>query len=213
MAEGGLRELKKRQTREHIAAAAHRLFAERGFEAITVVDVAREAQVAPKTVFNYFPTKEDLFYSRMGSFGRELLDAVRLRAAGETVLDAFQRFVLTPRGVLALPDNEPADEQMTLLRIALNSPALLAREKQVLEEYSAALAQVIGEETGGGAAEIEPRVVADALIAVHRALIDYVRPRLVAGQPRQRLLREFRAEGRRAFARLEAGLGGYARRL
>ena len=64
----GLRERKKLQTRELIAETARRLFAERGFEAVTVAEVARAADVAEKTVFNYFPTKEDLVYWRLESF-------------------------------------------------------------------------------------------------------------------------------------------------
>jgi AcrR family transcriptional regulator len=212
--QGGLRERKKQQTREAIAAAARGLFADRGFESVTVADVARQAEVSPKTVFNYFPTKEDLFYSRRESFGQELIDAVRDRPAGETVIDAFRRFVLTPRGVLALPDNasDAVEHLASLLRVVLESPALLAREKQLLEEYSASLAGLIAEETGTAADDIEPRVVADALIAVHRSLIDYVRPRIVAREPLDELKRAFRRQGRRAFARLERGIGDYARR-
>src|SRR3954471_13588218 len=64
----GLRERKKEQTRERIAQVARDLFLARGFENVTVAEVARAAEVAQKTVFNYFPTKEDLFYWRMETF-------------------------------------------------------------------------------------------------------------------------------------------------
>src|SRR5215216_5972420 len=104
VSELGLRERKKQRTRELIAATAHRLFRERGFDAVSVAEVAREAEVAEKTVFNYFPTKEDLFYSRLESFETELLAAIREREPGETALAAFGRFVLDARGVFALPD-------------------------------------------------------------------------------------------------------------
>src|ERR1700754_5119358 len=60
----GLRERKKRQTQEAIAGAAMELFLEHGFDAVTVADVARAADVAEKTVFNHFPTKEDLVFFR-----------------------------------------------------------------------------------------------------------------------------------------------------
>src|ERR671938_482414 len=92
----GLLERKKQATRAHIADTARRLFAERGFDAVTVAEVARAADVAEKTVFNYFPTKEDLFYSRMEAFEEELLEAVRGRAPGESAVAAFRTFILQP---------------------------------------------------------------------------------------------------------------------
>ena len=65
----GLRQRKKQQTRQLIADTAWRLFADRGFERVTVAEIAREAQVAVATVFNYFPTKEDLFFYRLEALG------------------------------------------------------------------------------------------------------------------------------------------------
>ncbi|MCW3064451.1 MAG: TetR family transcriptional regulator, partial [Solirubrobacterales bacterium] len=73
----GLRELKKERTRNLIAETAGRLFAERGFDRVSVAEIARAAEVAEKTVFNYFRTKEDLVYWRMESFEVELLKAIR----------------------------------------------------------------------------------------------------------------------------------------
>ena len=75
----GLRERKKLQTRRHIAETARRLFSERGFERVPVAEVARVADVAETTVFNYFSTKEDLVYWQLASFEEELLRAVRER--------------------------------------------------------------------------------------------------------------------------------------
>src|SRR5436309_12552886 len=93
-AESGLRERKKEQTRQAIADAALRLFARRGFEEVTVAEVGRAADVSEGTVFNYFPTKEDLLYRQMESFEAALVDAVRERPAGESVPAAFRRIVL-----------------------------------------------------------------------------------------------------------------------
>src|SRR4029450_10280258 len=90
----GLRARKKEQTRRAIAEAAAQLFAEHGFDEVTVADVARAADVSEGTVFNYFPTKENLFYDQMEVFETSLLEAVRARAAGESVLSAFRSFVL-----------------------------------------------------------------------------------------------------------------------
>ena len=78
--EMGLRERKQR-TRQLIADTAWRLFADRGFERVTVAEIAREAQVAVATVFNYFPTKEDLFFYRLEAFGAQLVEAVGERPA------------------------------------------------------------------------------------------------------------------------------------
>ena len=96
----GLRERKKEQTRQLIAETAWRLFAERGFDRVTVAEVAREAQVAEATVFNYFRTKEDLFYSRLEAYGARLVEAVAARAPGEPAVAAFRRFLLESDGGL-----------------------------------------------------------------------------------------------------------------
>jgi AcrR family transcriptional regulator len=216
-AASGLRERKKLQTREHIAATARRLFAERGFEHVTVSEIAREADVAEKTVFNYFPTKEDLFYSRLESFEEELLAAVRTRARGQSVVDAVAAFLLTPRGAFArLPADDRAAalaELRTVTRVVTESPALLAREQRVFERYTGSLAALLAEETGAKADDVEPLVVANALIGVHRSLIDYVRRRTLAGDDDlDRLGRDLRTQTKRALRRLEAGLASYGRR-
>ena len=203
----GLRERKKQDTREAIAETARRLFSERGFDAVTVADVARAADVSRKTVFNYFPTKEDLVYWRLEGFEAALLAAVRDRAPGESYLVAFGRFVLAPRGLLARDDPEAIEALAALTRMVTESRALLERERQILERYTASLADLIAEEAGGDAAAVTPWVAANALMGVHRALVDYTRGRIVAGARNPRLAREVRAEGERALALLERGLG------
>src|SRR5215210_5509919 len=131
----GLRERKKQQTRQLIADTARRLFAERGFDAVTVVEVARAADVSEATVFNYFPTKEDLFYNRLEAFEEELLAAIRDREPGASVLAAFRDFVLRQRGafdIKAAGGDEAATKQVLFVtRVITESPALLARERQV----------------------------------------------------------------------------------
>src|SRR5215218_7698145 len=112
----GLRERKKQQTRELIAETARRLFGERGFEAVTVAEIAREADVSTQTVFNYFPTKEDLVYWRLESFEEALLGAIRDRAEGESVLAAFGRFVRAPRGMLGEYDEQARERLAALTR-------------------------------------------------------------------------------------------------
>jgi AcrR family transcriptional regulator len=195
-------------TRDLIAGTARRLFLEHGFDAVTVAQIAREAGVAEKTVFNHFPTKEDLFYSRMESFEEELLTALRERPGGEPLLDAFVRFVTTPRGMLASAAPDAGDQLYAISRVIADSPALLAREQHVYDRYTDTLAGLIEDETGGRSGDIDSWVVANALIGIHRALIEYVRRAVLAGErDPKRLRRAIRAEAKNAAARLEQGLG------
>ncbi len=209
----GLRERKKERTRQLIAETARRLFSERGFEQVSVAEIARVADVSEKTVFNYFPTKEDLFYSRLESFEEELLAAVRGRGAGESIIEAFFGFLLEQRGVLASSsrdgDAEATRMLRTITRVITESPALLARERQVFARYTDSLAALIAEETGAGQDDVEPWVGAGALLGVHRALIDHVRRRTIAGAGAAEVAGELRAEAESARELLERGLGDY----
>src|SRR3954451_11744507 len=139
----GLRERKKEQTRQLIAETARRLFAERGFAQVTVAEVADAADVSQQTVFNYFPTKEDLVFWRLGAFEDELLATVREREPGESALAAFRRFLLSRQGVLRSPRPEVREQLAALMRTIDESPALLAREQQIYARYTDALAEVL----------------------------------------------------------------------
>jgi AcrR family transcriptional regulator len=198
----GLRERKKQQTRELIAETARRLFGERGFEAVTVAEIARAADVSAQTVFNYFPAKEDLVYWRLESFEDELLGTIRDRAPGETVLSAFGRFVRAPRGMLATYDPETRERLAALTRMIVSSPTLLAREQQIFEGYTRHLAELLG-------GDIEARVAASAMIGLHRALVDFSRERVLAGA-REELVDELREQAEAALALLGRGLGDYS---
>lgn len=210
----GLRERKKQQTRQLIADTARRLFAERGFEGVPVAEVARRADVSEATVFNYFPTKEDLFYSSLEEFEEKLLAAVRDRKPGTSVLAAFRDFMLVERGVFDMKaaggDDEATERVRTITRVITESPALLARERQVFAEYSRSLAALIAEETGAAAGDVLPAAAANALIGVHRSLIDYVRERTLAGARASQISRGVRAQAKKAFAQLEEGLADFA---
>jgi AcrR family transcriptional regulator len=197
----GLRERKKQQTRELIAETARRLFGERGFEAVTVAEIAREANVSAQTVFNYFPTKEDLVYWRLESFEEELLSCIRERAQGESVLSAFGRFVRAPRGMLGTYDPERRERLAAITRMIAESPALAAREQQIFAGYTDHLAELLG-------GDVEARVAANALIGVHRALVDYARRRVLEGA-REGLAEEVRAQADAALGLLERGMGTY----
>jgi AcrR family transcriptional regulator len=209
----GLRERKKEQTRRLITETAWRLFTDRGFDHVTVAEIAREAQVALATVFNYFPTKEDLFYSRLEAFETRLLEAVSAREAGEPVLVAFRRHLLEPGGLLARADAGDPDalERLRMVnRMIATSPALLARERQTIARYVDSLAELLAAETGAPADDVSAHVAANALLGVHRTLIDYTRRRMLSDEQPARLAADVRRVGEQGFALLERGLGDYA---
>jgi AcrR family transcriptional regulator len=206
----GLRERKKLATRQLIAETARRLFAERGFDGVTVAEIARAAEVSEKTVFNYFPTKEDLVYWQLEAFEAQILGAIAEREPGESALDAFRRFVLQPRGLIVEKDAAAREELLRLTRVIAASPALLEREQQIFRRFTASLAVQLAQETGAAPDDVEPRVAADAMMGVHRALVDFARRRILAGARPPGLAREVRAQGERALALLDDGLRGYA---
>jgi AcrR family transcriptional regulator len=211
--EMGLRQRKKQQTRQLIADTAWRLFADRGFERVTVAEIAREAQVAVATVFNYFPTKEDLFFYRLEAFGAQLVEAVGERPAREPALAAFRRTLMESGGLLAQAeagDRQALERLRTVNRVTAASPALQAREQLAMARNADALAALLAAETGAPADDLGPQVAANALIGVQRALVDYTRRRVLADEEPARLAADLRGLAERSFARLERGLGDYA---
>ena len=207
-AQPGLRERKRQQAWGLIAQTARRLFKEHGFDAVTVDDIAREADVSRKTVFNYFPTKEDLFFSGMEVFEAQLLEAIRERKPGTPILTAFVRFLTESRGLLATDDPEAGERLHAISRMIAESPRLLAREHQVYAGYAAALARLIAEETRARPGDVAPWIAANAMIGVHKALVDHVRRQVLAGErDRARIARALRAQAKQAVALLADGLG------
>jgi AcrR family transcriptional regulator len=202
-----LRERKKRQTRELIADVARGLFAERGFDAVTVAQVARAANVSEVTVFNYFPTKEDLFYGGMQFFEEKLLDAVRDRAPGTSVLEAFRRPVMD--GMPRLASDEAAEAIAAAGNLISASPALEAHEREIVARYTRRLAELLAAEAGARPDDIEAIAVASALMGVQRAVVGYVRSNVLAGSRGPELVKQVTSQAVRGFGRLERGLGDY----
>jgi AcrR family transcriptional regulator len=206
----GLRERKKLRTRRLIAETAMGLFVERGFDAVPVAAVARAAEVSEATVFNYFPTKEDLVYQGFEAFETELLGAVRDRPAGESIVAAFGRFVLQARGFLAAQDEASARYLIAVSKMIAASAALRSREREILARYTASLAELIAADTAAEPDDVRPWVVARALIGTHQSLIEFVRRHLAGGSvDHVTLAREVWARGREALDLLEQGLDGY----
>ena len=209
-AEVGLRERKKQQTRELIADTAHRLFTDRGFDATTVAQIARAANVSEVTVFNYFPTKEDLVFGGMQFFEQTLLDAVRTRAHGESVLEAIRRPVFA--GFPLLADEKRIRSIVAARKLISASPSLEAQEREIIGRYTRLLAEQLAEEAGARPGDVEVIGVASALMGVQRAVADYVRSSVLAGRRGPKLMTDARSQAVRGFRRLEKGLADYGRR-
>jgi AcrR family transcriptional regulator len=205
MAEPGLRERKKQQTRQLILDTASHLFVERGFDGVTVTEIARAAELSEMTVFNYFPTKEDLVFGRMEFFEEQLMAAVQQRAPEESAVAAFGRMLLAGIDQLAARTEMIARAAM-LIRA---SPALQAREREITARYAAQLAGVFTAETGSAHDDIEAWTAASALMAVHRGLLEHVRNAVLAGRRGAQLSKDAIAQASRALARLESGLADY----
>jgi AcrR family transcriptional regulator len=203
-----MRERKKQQTRRLIFDTASRLFAKRGFDAVTVAEVARVADLSEVTVFNYFPTKEDLFFGGMAFFEETLLEAVQLRDPGESALAAFRRKLLESPGRLDSDEGWKAILKSAPLINA--SAALQARERDIVARYTDRLARILARETGVPEDDLEAWTAASALMGTHRALVAFVRARALSGQGAATVAADLRTQARRAFRLLEGGLGAYA---
>src|SRR4051812_11477500 len=205
----GLRERKKRAAREAIAATARRLFAERGFDNVTVVEVAAAADVAEKTVFNHFATKEDLVFAGGDVRLAQLQAAIAQRPPGTSVLDVFRANTEAMLDAIAAGAGE---DRLVVPRIVRDSPALQKHLAAGWEHEAATLVAAVAEATGADEDDLVPAVVARALawtlITIFQAAFDG----LLAGEDPKRLARRLRPEAARAYDQLAGGLGDYGTR-
>ena len=204
----GLRERKKQKTRDEISAVATMLFAERGFERVTIAEVAAAAEVAKMTVTNHFPLKEDLVFDRHAEMTAGLAEAVGERRPGESVPERVQRAYAE-----GLERGDPTLGHLGVgfARLVEGSPALQAREQQIHGLREAALAEALIEEFGSAPDDLTPRIVAAQLAGVYRILYYEARRRLLAGQDPETLRARLAQAADSAFGLLRADLGGYGR--
>ncbi|GAA2475385.1 TetR family transcriptional regulator [Streptomyces thermolineatus] len=203
----GLREQKKKQTRRTISDHATRLFLERGFDRVTIAEVAAAAGVAKMTVTNYFPRKEDLALDLHEEFVTGPARAVAGRAPGESALAALHRTLLDS---VRRHDPVIGFSGPGFARMVTDSPVLLARLREFHEQREAALAAVLAEETGAGPHDVRPRVAAAQLAGAHRVLFDETLRRTLEGQDDERIAAAVTDAAHAAFALLEPALGDYA---
>ena len=163
----GLRERSKARRKAAIIRAAYELFAERGYDATTVADIAEAAEVAPRTVAMYFPAKQDIALSRFSDRVASLSTALRDRQPGETLHDVFGRWMLTSQ-------TEPEDWEMHQLarRMFAANPDLGALRTARMAAATRDGAAMIADETGSPPDAIGPRIAAAATAAIAMEIID-----------------------------------------
>lgn len=188
MAATGLRQLKKARTRQLIADTAARLFAERGYEHVAVADVARAAEVAEQTVYNYFPAKEQLVTDREEQIQGRLCDLIRSRPAAVTPAAAIRDFVL--ESVDAIRGIAPQMWRGELGYLAAISPAVHRLALELTDRQAAALASAISD-TSAVAPEIA-RLQGIALASVFQIIISEAGQRTREGQGQLEIANELR---------------------
>ncbi|UKY51775.1 TetR/AcrR family transcriptional regulator [Streptomyces inhibens] len=205
----GLRERKKLQTRRVISDAAIELFLSRGFDAVSVADVAAAAEVSNMTVFNYFPTKEDLVLHRVEDHFDEAAATVRARQPDETPLAALRRHFLA--GLDARDATTGLNDQaeyISFQRMVLGSPRLWLRMVEQASRMEDSLSAAFAEIAGAGDDDITPRIAASQVIAVQQALVVHNLRNVLAGATADALHDRAVADANRAFDLLEHGLSG-----
>jgi AcrR family transcriptional regulator len=182
----GLRALKKERTRRHIADTAARLFSERGYEHVAVTDVAREAEVAEQTVYNYFPTKEQLVTDRDQPVQERLSDLIRSRLPGVTAAAAVRDFVL--RFAAAIRDIPPEQWRGELGYLAAVSPAVRRLALEMTGRQAVAIAAAISD-TSAVSPEVA-RLEGIALAGVFQIIISESGRRTLEGQNQEQIASE-----------------------
>jgi AcrR family transcriptional regulator len=200
----GLRERRKQETRQAISNVATQMFVDRGFDEVTIAEVADAAGVAKMTVTNYFPRKEDLVLDRAEAIERHLADVIAARAPGESMLAAIRRDYAeaVARADVTLGLSSPAFAAMIL-----GSPVLVGRVREMLDRREQLLGDAIAAETGTDGPE--QRLVAVLLASVHRVLAAEASRRSLEGQPRGQICAVLADAATRAFDLLEPSLGSY----
>ena len=169
VSEPGLRERKKRRTRTQIAATAAHLFAERGFEHVSVLDVADAAEVSEQTVYNHFPTKQALVLDRNEELRERLAALIRDRAPGTPPAAAIRAAALD--WVTQIAKMDDAALRGGLGYLSIGSPAVRRLALEMTDRHADAIATVIAAEPGGPAPAVA-KIRATALAWVFQTITD-----------------------------------------
>ncbi|MEU7787351.1 TetR/AcrR family transcriptional regulator [Amycolatopsis sp. NPDC049159] len=205
MADHGLRERKKQATRQLISNVATGMFIQRGFDQVTVAEIAEAAGVSKMTVFNYFPRKEDLFLDRHADRLAELTSVVSSRPAGVSpcaALRAHQHSLLAS----GHPLSGAIAGGPGFWWVLTSSPALMARWYEQEREIASAFAEVLVSETGDA---FRSRVVAGLLTTAIATIFSHAMERIIGGEDAELVRREQVAFIDEAFDLVENGVGDF----
>jgi AcrR family transcriptional regulator len=205
----GLRERKKLATRLAISDVATHLFIERGFDKVTVAEVAEAANVSVNTIFNYFATKEELFFDRAEEVIEMPSRIVRERLEGESAIEALRRCYrdgIRQKGLLFAASPSIARFMATIEA----SPALKAHERTFANETERRLVQTLIDETGAKPNDPTARAVAAMVVGLTTMLVLEHRGRVLRGEPEATARPALLRIADRGFALLISGAGKYA---
>jgi AcrR family transcriptional regulator len=162
----GLRERKKQRTRETIARAAHELFATRGYHATTLPDIAGAADVSTRTIFAYFPSKEDILFSNFPMLKAALAQALDERPEGQDALGTVRDLIISVHQV----ERSELDDRM---RLCIDSDDTLRSHLRArLAQLEELIAAAIAKDLGAPASDLRPKVAAASLIAAFNVLTE-----------------------------------------
>lgn len=160
----GLRERKKLQTRDRLLGAARERFEEHGYDNVTVAEIAADAGVSVKTLFQHFDSKEALLLAELDEVHAEMIEAVRGRAQGETPLEAVTAWLLEWEA------QRPPDGFDRFMRMVGSGPAVESMRRRLYDEWETALVAVLADEANEARPNPRTRFVAAQLITMIRVL-------------------------------------------
>jgi AcrR family transcriptional regulator len=200
----GLRERRRQETRQAISGIAMKMFEARGFDEVTISQVADAAGVSKMTVTNYFPRKEDLVFDRAEVTIASLAEAAAARTPGESLLAAIRRDYAER---IAAGDVTLGPPTAAFARMVRNSHALTGRALEIADLREQALGDAIAAEAGTD--DPQQRIVAAQLASVHRVLFAEGTRRALTSQPRDEIRHILATAACRAFDLLEPSLSSY----
>jgi AcrR family transcriptional regulator len=178
----GRRERKKQQSRQKIATVAMELFLQRGFDRVTVVEVAEAADVSANTVYNYFPTKEELFFGLHRPMETQLAEIVRQRDKTESLPTFLRRFMLASLERISPMSSEEEAMRHQTIEVVEHSSTLYAYSLRMMQSAEQDLAEVLADEIGAQVSPIVPFLTAHLLMGLYNRIFNEYEKRRVSGQ-------------------------------